>query len=95
MFNYLKVRFINILYPAPNFAFISGLKESNRYSKKTKILPSHCFDYDLFLNENKKKSLLSKNKFALFIDALTFDHPELSIDNIYNIDLVEKNIIKI
>ena len=90
MFNYLKVRFINILYPAPNFAFISGLKESNCYSKKTKILLSHCFDYDLFLNENKKKLLLSKNKFALFIDALTFDHPELSIDNINNIDPVEK-----
>jgi len=78
IFNYLKVKFVNILSPAPNFAFIAGLKEVNSYPKRTRILLSHCFDYDLFLKENEKKLLLSKNKFALFIDSLTFDHPELS-----------------
>jgi hypothetical protein len=89
LFNYLKSRFINFLYPAPDFAFIAGLKEKNSYSKKTKIIFSHCFDYDFFLKENKKKLLLSKNKFALFIEHIMFGHPELSIDNKSN-NLAEK-----
>ena len=90
VFNYLKLRFINFLYPVAHFAFIAGLKEKNNYSKKTKIILSHSFDYDFFLKENRKKLLLKKNKFAIFIECIMFGHPELTIANIDSDKIEEK-----
>ena len=90
IFNYISNILTNFFYPIPNYSFISGLKEKLNYSPKTKIVYSHCFDYDLFLQENKKKKKLSYSNYALFIDAITFDHPELFFNKNYNKDPIEK-----
>ena len=90
IFNYISNILTKFFYPIPNYSFISGLKEKLSYSPKTKIVYSHCFDYDLFLQENKKKKNLIYSNYALFIDAVIFDHPELFFNKNYNKDPIEK-----
>ena len=91
MINYILNKLAKFFYPMPNYSFISGLKEKLNYSTKTKIVYSHCFDYDLFLLENKKKNKSKNSNYALFIDNMIFDHPEILISKKYYKDPAEKN----
>ena len=88
--NYILNRLVKFFYPIPNYSFITGLKERLNYSSKTKIVYSHCFDFDLFLKENKKKDKSTYSDYALFIDPITFDHPELLVNKNYYKDPAEK-----
>ena len=72
----------NRIYPIyPNFIIMGGEKsyKSNRYLKNssTKIIKSHALDYDLYLNEEDKKSeRIVNGDYAVFLDEFICFHPD-------------------
>jgi hypothetical protein len=74
IFRNLKSFFIKKLIKKsvmPDLIFITGLATENVSAKK--IIYSHSFDYELYLNSKKN---IYNNKYIVFLDELMFDHPD-------------------
>jgi len=55
----------------PDLIFVTGKATENVTAKK--IIYSHSFDYEIYL-DNKKK--INKKKYCIFLDELIIDHPD-------------------
>lgn len=76
-FIYITNKISLFIKPHSSIAFIAGKEEIKHYKAKTKIVYSNSLDFNKYLSEKKiNNKKLQKEKFILFIDTATFDHPE-------------------
>ena len=71
----------------PNFIVVGGEKSynSHRYPKNslTRLIESHAFDYDLYINEESKESIpIVLDDYAVFLDEYVPYHPDYYSMNI-------------
>ncbi len=73
---------------APRFIFAGGQKYPRKLpwlSKKTKIIPAHSLDYDIFLED--QAAVETKKNYAVFLDEYFPFHPDFLVHGFGGIDL--------
>lgn len=93
--NFFYVYIINkislFIKPFPSIAFIAGKEEVRNFKSRTKVVYSNSLDFNKYLSEKKiSNKKLQKEKFILFIDTATFNHPE----DFYESEKIDNEFIK-